>query len=106
MEFRRSKFLRLPADKSELLKTVGCLMDLFCADLSDVCVPLIQELDNISFLNLSGSASRSRSRFWETIPTYPSPNPTLTLTSHLRQNVGLGEGYLDTVSQNLLALIY
>ena len=24
--------------------------------------------------------------------TYPSPKPTLTLTSHLRQDVGLGEG--------------
>ena len=29
--------------------------------------------------------------FWETAP-YPSPKPTLTLNSHLRQNVGLGEG--------------
>ena len=26
------------------------------------------------------------------LPTYPSSNPTLTLTSHLGQNVGLGEG--------------
>ena len=25
------------------------------------------------------------------LPTYPSPTPTLTLTSHLEQNVGLGE---------------
>ena len=25
------------------------------------------------------------------LPTYPSPKPTLTLTSHLGQNVGLGE---------------
>ena len=25
------------------------------------------------------------------LPTYPSPKPTLTLTFHLRQNVGLGE---------------
>ena len=32
------------------------------------------------------------------LPTYPSPKPTLTLTSHLRQNVGLGEGRW-TVSQ-------
>ena len=24
--------------------------------------------------------------------TYPSPKPTLTFTSHLGQNVGLGEG--------------
>ena len=26
------------------------------------------------------------------LPTYPSPKSTLTLTSHLGQNVGLGEG--------------
>ena len=26
------------------------------------------------------------------LPTYPSPKPTLSLTSHLAQNVGLGEG--------------
>ena len=26
------------------------------------------------------------------LPTYPSPKLTLTLTSHLEQNVGLGEG--------------
>ena len=27
----------------------------------------------------------------EKLPTYPSPKPTLTLTSQLGQNVGLGE---------------
>ena len=26
------------------------------------------------------------------LPTYSSPKPTLTITSHLGQNVGLGEG--------------
>ena len=26
------------------------------------------------------------------LPTNPSPKPTLTLTTHLGQNVGLGEG--------------
>ena len=26
------------------------------------------------------------------LPTYPSPKPTLTLPSHLGQNIGLGEG--------------
>ena len=26
------------------------------------------------------------------VPTYPSPKPTLTLSSYLGQNVGLGEG--------------
>ena len=34
--------------------------------------------------------------FWphplQVMPTYPSPKSTLTLTSHLKQNVGLGEG--------------
>ena len=29
------------------------------------------------------------------LPTYPSPNSTLTLTSHLGQNVGLGEGWVS-----------
>ena len=28
----------------------------------------------------------------EKLPTYRSPKPTLILTSHLTQNVGLGEG--------------
>ena len=26
------------------------------------------------------------------LPTYPSPKPTLILSSHLGQNIGLGEG--------------
>ena len=30
--------------------------------------------------------------FREKLPTYPSPKQTLSLTSHLGQNVGLGEG--------------
>ena len=30
------------------------------------------------------------------LPTYPSPKPTLALTSHLGQNVGLGEGGMGT----------
>ena len=28
------------------------------------------------------------------LPSYPSPKPTLTPTAHLKQNVGLGEGYV------------
>ena len=28
--------------------------------------------------------------------TYPSPTPTSTLTFHLGQNVGLGEGWVDS----------
>jgi len=30
------------------------------------------------------------------LPTYPSPKPTLTFTSHLGQNVGLGEGLVGS----------
>ena len=30
------------------------------------------------------------------LPTYPYPKPTLTLTSHLGQNFGLGEGWSET----------
>ena len=30
---------------------------------------------------------------WKVLP-YPSHKPTLTLTSHLGQNVGLGEGWV------------
>ena len=29
--------------------------------------------------------------FWK-LPTYPSPKPNLTLSSHFGKNVGLGEG--------------
>ena len=34
-------------------------------------------------------------RFWK-LPTYPSLKPTLTLTCHLWQNVGLGEGQVGS----------
>ena len=30
------------------------------------------------------------------LPTYPSPKPTLTLRSHLGQNVGLREGWVGS----------
>ena len=30
------------------------------------------------------------------LPTYPSPRPILTITSHLGQNVGLGEGQVGS----------
>ena len=32
------------------------------------------------------------------LPTYPSPKPTLTITSHLGKNVGLREGYVGSFS--------
>ena len=44
------------------------------------------------------ASMRARNRkIWKDIeqypePTYPSPKPTSTLASHLRQNVGLGQG--------------
>ena len=47
-------------------------------------------------------AAPHRGRYWETLyvsgklPTYPSPKPTVTLTSHLEQNIGLGEGYVGS----------
>ena len=34
------------------------------------------------------------------LPTYPSPKPTLSLSSHLGQNVGLGEGQAGNFSEN------
>ena len=41
--------------------------------------------------NLHVTGWRIITRFWETahLP-FPGPKPTLTLTSHLKQNVGLG----------------
>ena len=41
----------------------------------------------------SAQNSNQRSIYvsWK-LPTYPSHKPTLTLTSHLGQNVGLGQG--------------
>ena len=35
---------------------------------------------------------RDHYTFLGKLPTYPSPKPTLSLKSHLGQNVGLGEG--------------
>ena len=43
-------------------------------------------------------AAPHRGRYWETLSvsgklsTYPSPKPTVTLTSHLGQNIGRGVG--------------
>ena len=36
------------------------------------------------------------------LPTYPSPKPTLPLTSQLGQNVGLGEGYKRIKMPNVI----
>ena len=36
------------------------------------------------------------------LPTYPFPKSTLTLTSHLGQNVGLGEGYVGSLPETYI----
>ena len=42
---------------------------------------------------LSGVGRKFGSLYvYRKLPTYPSPKPALTVTSHLGQNVGLGEG--------------
>ena len=42
----------------------------------------------------TGEAIKIKGSFYVSVklPTYPSPKPTLTLSSYLGQNVGLGEG--------------
>ena len=40
------------------------------------------------------------------LPTYPSPNPTLILTSHFGQNVGLGEGWVGSFPETLNDSLY
>ena len=37
--------------------------------------------------------------FYEKLPTYPSPKLTLTRTSHLGQNIGLGEGWVVSFAE-------
>ena len=41
------------------------------------------------------------------LPTYPSPKPTLSLTSHLGQNVALKEGWVDSFPEtfNTVAIL-
>ena len=40
------------------------------------------------------------------LPTYPSPKPTLTLTSHLGQNVGIGEGRWAVSQKRIIIQIF
>ena len=53
---------------------------------SDICSPTC-----VLQLHVNGRMAGS---FYVSVKltTYPSPKPTLTLSSYLRQNVGLGEG--------------
>ena len=44
------------------------------------------------FTPFSWLSIRRTVRLWESAHHYPSPKPTLTLTSHLGQNVCVGEG--------------
>ena len=58
----------------------------------------IISVSSILFNTSSGDCSRPQNQDTTALhvsgklPTYPSLKPTLTLTSHLGQNVGLGEG--------------
>ena len=46
-----------------------------------------------TFLRFGGSENSGRLfRFLGKLPTYPSPNSTLTFASHLGKNVGFREG--------------
>ena len=47
---------------------------------------------NTMKLNTTENASGNLAHNLLQLPTYPSPKLTLTLTSHLGQNDGLGEG--------------
>ena len=47
-------------------------------------------------VNKISSSSLKTLHFSGKLPTYPSPKPTLTLTSHLGQNVGLREGQVGS----------
>ena len=51
---------------------------------------LVSTTQNAVYLKVKHK--RDHYTFLRKLPTYPSPKPTLTLTSHLGQNVGLGEG--------------
>ena len=42
---------------------------------------------------------KDHNMFLGKLPTYPSPKPTLTLTFHSGQNVGLGEGKVGSFSE-------
>ena len=52
--------------------------------------------DRANNWNPESTAWKSESKtvldYLRKLPIYPSPKPTLTLTSYLGQNVGLGEG--------------
>ena len=56
-------------------------------------INVISKLFHIfGYARISGSIQVSRN-----LPTYPSPKPTLTLTSRLGQNVSLGEGQVGSL---------
>ena len=66
---------------------------------SPTILPLFPRVSLRKFLSTTKNAvylkvknKRDHYTFLGKLPTYPSPKPTLTLTSHLGQNVGLGEG--------------
>ena len=52
-----------------------------------ILVPFPERNHHLFFPRKGGSLYLSRK-----LPTHPSPKPTLTLSFHLGQNLGLGEG--------------
>ena len=57
-------------------------------------IPSLQRLYTVKFW-LCSYVTGDHHTFWETTHL-PLPKPTLTLTSHLGQNVGLGEGQVGS----------
>ena len=47
------------------------------------------------FVSLKRGRNKGSLNVSRKLPINPYPKPTLTLTSHLGQNVGLGEGYVE-----------
>ena len=61
---------------------------------ASVCAPLPTRMQQLPTLLAQQCAQRDIGSLYVSgkLPTYPSPKPKLTLTSHLVQNVGLEEG--------------
>ncbi|CAH3172638.1 unnamed protein product, partial [Porites evermanni] len=75
----------LPSNWRRYTVPKGLTVLQWVADFSD----RIKQLQKISHAANTGGAKGLKSG---KLHTYPSPKPTLTVTSHLGQNLGLGEG--------------
>ena len=94
-----SRYLKVFWDERRLRITLACLN--LIPNLLSSQKTLKQRLGT----SLTGGVLRSLYVSWK-LPTYPSPKPTLTLTSHLGQNVGLKEGRVGgwAVSQERIVI--